>query len=237
MNLDKAALTLYDFLGYLLPGYVLIFVSSLVESTFLNTALLSLSTIGKNLLIATVAAYFLGQASHRVASLGRDWNRRIRKGKNRLTGRMNDNRLHPAVYGRVLEEIKDAYSLDLAEGDKLGGLDIYLLADSYVVASGASPERDMLMAREGFFKTSMVAFGIMFLVFVGSLLVGGLKIQSQPGAVTQMNSVATGLVALAALGLAALFRTGFNFYNQIKSNNIRTIFLALRSKDKLNKKG
>ncbi len=72
MSLDKISLTLYDFLGYLLPGYILTFVCSLVESTFFGSDLFSLSRISNNVLPFTVVAYFLGYVAHNIGSLLRD---------------------------------------------------------------------------------------------------------------------------------------------------------------------
>lgn len=228
MSLDKISLTLYDFLGYLLPGYVLILVCSLVESTFLGTNLFSLSCITDNLLPITVIAYFLGQASHGIGSLLKEWR----------YGWFSDRslRLSSPLLERVQEVAKDTYGVKLGDGEKLDTLELYLLADSYVVASGGSIERDVLMAREGSFKASMVAFGFLSLVLFSSLIVGGTKIQAQPGTFTRLTWITTTALAVVTLCLTLLFRRRFVFFNRVKVNNALLAFLALREKDVPKKK-
>lgn len=227
MNLDKISLTLYDFLGYLLPGYVLIFACSLIESTLLGSNLFALSCISDNLLPFSVLAYFLGQAGHRISSLLKEWR----------YGWFSDRsyRLSTPVFERVREIAKDAYGVKLDAGAKLDTLETYLLADSYVVASGSSAERDILMAREGFCKTSMVAFGFLSAVLFSSLAVGGTKIQTRPGTFTQLTWITTTVLAVVTFCMTLLFRRGFVFYNRIKINNTLLTFLALREKDILKK--
>jgi hypothetical protein len=68
VDLSKIAVTLYDVFGYLLPGYVLLFACSVFEATFLGTWFLSLSFLTAHALPFAVAAYFLGQVGHAIAS-------------------------------------------------------------------------------------------------------------------------------------------------------------------------
>ncbi len=61
MGLDKISVTLYDLLGYLLPGYVLLLASSVAEASYWErSSLFSVSSIGHNPVLAAIAAYFLG---------------------------------------------------------------------------------------------------------------------------------------------------------------------------------
>lgn len=228
MSLDKMSLTLYDFLGYLLPGYVLVFGCSLLESTFLDSDLFHLSRVADDLLLFTVLAYFFGHAGHRIGSLLKDWRYGWFRDRNR--------RLSAPVFERAREVVKDAYGIKLDEGEKLDTLETYLLADSYVVASGGSTERDVLMAREGFSKASMVAFGFLSLILLSSLIVGGTKVQTQSGAFTQLTWSTTTVLAVAMLSLTLLFRGAFIFFNRVKINNTLLTFLALREKDILETK-
>jgi hypothetical protein len=228
MSLDKMSLTVYDFLGYLLPGYVLVFGCSLLESTFLDSDLFCLSRLTDALLLFTILAYFLGHAGHRIGSLLKDW---------RYSWFRDQNlRLSAPVFERVRKVVKDAYGIKLDEEAKLDTLETYLLADSYVVASGGSTERDVLMAREGFSKASMVAFGFLSLILFSSLIVGGTKVQTQSGTFTHLTWITTTVLAMAMLCLTLLFRRAFIFYNRIKINNTLLTFLALREKDILETK-
>jgi hypothetical protein len=73
MNFEKVSLTLYDVFGYIVPGYVMLLVASLAESTFGKTGFLSLSDTTDNVLISIIAAYFLGNICHSIGSLLREW--------------------------------------------------------------------------------------------------------------------------------------------------------------------
>ncbi|MEO6390721.1 MAG: hypothetical protein ABIP75_02645, partial [Pyrinomonadaceae bacterium] len=64
MGLDKITLSLYDFFGYLLPGYILFVAASVVEATFTGFNFFALTRLNKNLVLAAAAAYFMGQIAH-----------------------------------------------------------------------------------------------------------------------------------------------------------------------------
>ena len=229
MGIEKIGLTLYDFLGYLLPGYVLILSCSLAESTYLGTDLLSLSNVSGNYLPFTIAAYFLGHVSHGTGSVLKD----------RLYKLFTDRkgRLSSPLFERVQESATDTYEIRLDSASKLNPLEIFLLADAYVIASGGSPERDILTVREGFHKASMVAFGFLLLVFLSCLGVGGARIQTQPGTYTPLSPLLTGVLALVTFIMTIVFRRGFVFFNRLKINKILTVFLALRQKALTEKRG
>lgn len=229
MSLDRISLTLYDFLGYLLPGFVVLIGCSLAESTFTGSALFSLSRFGEDLLLYIILAYFFGSATHRIASLLKDWQYRWFAASKSL-------HLSAPVFERVREVAKDAYGVRTGEEEELDTLEVFRLADNYVVASGGSVERDVLMAREGFCKASMVAFGFLSLVLLSAVPVGGLIVQSQPNTFTYSTWYVTAALAAVTLSLAFLFRSGFIFYNRIKINTVHLTFLALREKDHLNRR-
>jgi hypothetical protein len=228
MGIEKISLTLYDLLGYLLPGYVLLFVCSLIEATFLDSSLLNLSRITDDLLPSVIVAYFLGHACHGVGSLLRDSLHKWFSGR--------ELHLSSSLFERAREVAKDAYGARLAEDEKLDTLETYLLADSYLVASECVIDRDTMIAREGFFKASMVSFGALFIVLLCSLIVGGVKIQTEPGIFVDLAWIATTVLAVIILGLTLLFRKRFIFFNRLKINRTLLTFLALREKDVLEHK-
>ena len=229
MSIEKIGLTLYDFLGYLLPGYVLILSCSLVESTFLGSDLLSLSRVSGNYLPFTIAAYFLGHVSHGIGSVLKD---RLYKWFTDRKGRLSS-----PLFERVRESARNTYEISQDPGSSLAPLETYLLADSYIVASGGSPERDILTVREGFHKASMVAFGFLLVVLLSCLGLGGAKIQTQPGTFTRLSPLLTGVLALVTTIMTLVFRRGFMFFNRLKINKILTVFLALRQKALTEKRG
>src|SRR5205085_9652036 len=151
MGLDKISVTLYDLLGYLLPGYVLLLACSVAEACFWGSSVFALSCISRNPILSAVVAYFLGQASHAIGS----W---IKAKRYKWFDDRGSYRLNPEIAERVTQVIQETFGLKLEEDKKLSKIDRYVLADSYIVASGGSVERDILMAREGFFKASVVAF-------------------------------------------------------------------------------
>lgn len=229
MSLDKISLTLYDFLGYLLPGYILVLGASIVESTFLDSDLLTLSRISDNPLPFVILAYLVGVASHSVGSILKAWKFQWFSGKPYY--------LSDAVFEQVRQTVKDTYNIQPEEGAKISTLETYLMADSYVLASGGCAERDVIMAREGFCKASMVATSFLSLVLIVSMFVSGASIQTLPGSYTNLNLAWTGLLAVTVLVMAFIFRWGMLFYNRVKINNAMLIFLALRAKDRLKENG
>lgn len=221
MDFEKFGLTLYDLLGYLLPGFVLIFACLLAESTFLvESRLLTLSWMADTLLLSGVIAYFLGHAAHALGSGLKDICPPIFTSRKSLP--------NSEIFDLVQETLKEVYEIELEEGEKLSSLDAYLLADNYVIGSEKSAERDILMAREGFFKSSMVSFTILFLVLLISLFWGGVRIQLDSGVCTHLQPSSTAVLAGCVLGLTVIFWRRFIFFNRAKINAVYFSFLALR---------
>ncbi len=220
MNVDKISLTLYDFLGYILPGCIFLFACSIFEATFLVSSLFAITHIKDNLVFSIVIAYFLGQISHRIGSLLKD-----RKYK---WFHDNQHRLSTPLYRHIENSLLEMYELKLEEEEKINTLETYLLADSYLVACGQTAERDTLMAREGFQKASMVSFGLMSLNLLLTLFKGGAKIQSAPATYSNLYFGATTVALILSIGLTLLFRNSFLFFNRLKLNNTLVIALALQ---------
>src|SRR4051812_34756124 len=141
MGLDKISVTLYDLLGYLLPGYILLLACSVAEASFWESSLFALSRISRNPVLCSIVAYFLGQISHAIGS----WIK-VKRYK-WFDGRGNYS-LNPEIKKRVVETLEETYGLKLKDDQKLSKIDQYLLADNYIVAYGGSVERDILTARE-----------------------------------------------------------------------------------------
>ena len=226
MDLSKIVVTVYDVFGYLLPGYIVLFALSLAESTFTSTWFLSLSLFSVHALPFAVAAYLSGQASHAVASLlteskrCRTWIQAPRE------------RLGAPLYATVRAEVDAAYGRSVKTTGAADTLEPYLLADAYVVAAGAGVERDLLTAREGFFKQAIVAFVALAVVLVLCLLAGGAVVQTRPGLLTPLGFWPTLTLTALTIGVCALFRLRFGFYHRIKMNNTMLLFLALRARER-----
>jgi hypothetical protein len=224
MGLDKISVTLYDLLGYLLPGYVLLLACSVAEASYWErSSLFSVSRISRNPVLAAVAAYFLGQASHAVAS----W---IKAKRYRWFDDRGSYRLSPEVADRVYEVILETYGIKPDGDRKLSKIDRYLLADSYIVASGGSVERDIMTAREGFFKASSVAFAALALTVLSTLFAPHTRVQTQPDVFIYPTRLSVVALTAFLLLFVWLFRQRFIFFSCVKNNNALLTFLALRQK-------
>ena len=227
MGLDKISVTLYDLLGYLLPGYILLLACSIAEASFWESSLFALSRISRNPVLCIIVAYFLGQISHALGS----W---IKIKRYKWFDDRGNYSLNPEVKKRVVEALEETYGLKLKDDQKLSKIDRYLLADNYIVASGGSVERDILTAREGFFKASVVAFAILGLTVLSSLFVSVPRIQISPGAFIFPTKISIIVLTIFFFLLVWLFRQRFIFFNCAKNNNALLTFLALRQKGESN---
>ena len=224
MESGKLGLTLFDVLGYLLPGYVLVFCLSFIEATFLGSGYLSIASLKDNLFFSTVAAYFGGHVCHSIAA----------SIKHRFFRHLGENyRLNNPLYNESRRAILQTYNLK--PNFELDSLDVYLLADSYLVASGCLEERGSLHVREGFHKTASAAFGFLFITILSSLMVGGLRIQFESGNIQSLGWLPTVVYSILSLAAFRLFMGGFAFYNRMKLTNTYLIFLAIRKKEKSTK--
>lgn len=219
--MDKISVTLYDLLGYVLPGCVLLFTLSLIEATFLGSHHLPISALARNVGLSAVACYFLGAVAHSVGSILKD----------RLPNLFYDksNRLDPDILNRAREIAKDIYGLSKDPERELTSLETYLLADSYVVASGKLVEREVLMAREGFYKASMVAMAVLSLTLLCAAIIGGATVQFGASSSQSLSRIATLSFTLCGVALSMVFRRSFRFFNRIKVNNTILLFMAIWS--------
>ena len=224
MNFERLAISVYDFLGYLLPGYVVLIACSLIESTFFGTWFLSLAFLTTHAVAFATIAYFMGHVAHAIASAmttSKRWKPIIQA---------RTERLADPTRAVVRAELDRTYGTDI-QAKTLNNLDTYSLADAYIVATGGSSERDMLIAREGFFKQSVTAFAVMSAVSMSSLFKGGLIIQTQPGRVYSLGAAMSIAAVFSAVVVTILFRSRFGFFHRVKINNTLRHFLAIRAKE------
>lgn len=222
MNSDKLGLTLFDILGYLLPGYILLFSVSIIEATFLGSGFLSLVNIEKSFLFCTIAAYYGGHLCHILSSLIKD------KFFKHLG---QEYRQKSPIYKRFKTAVIDTFKLDPKED--MESLDLYLLADSYIVAAGMSEERNSLLVREGFYKTATTSFGVMLITMFSSIFVGGIKLRLDPGVIQTLGIIPTIVFAAITLIVFFLFANRFSFYNRMKLQNTYNLFLAVIEREKI----
>ncbi len=69
MGIDKLGLSIFDMLGYLLPGYITLFAITIFEATFTKGKLFCLTTIWNNIFFFSILSYFLGVLTHSIFSI------------------------------------------------------------------------------------------------------------------------------------------------------------------------
>ena len=218
MDLGWVGLTLYDTIGYLLPGCVVLAASSVIEASFMQSDIMALSKSWTHPLPYAIAADFLGLACHAVGSSLARWRPGwFKSGKD----------LSPTVMGKVREQIREKYKLELSEEDGDDSEELFLLADSMVQTSGVKTEREVLLAREGLFKASMVSYALLLVACLASLFVGGLRIQSTPGVITSCTPGGTVLIAVVLLLLTLLFRHRCAYFMSCRRRYVFMDFLAI----------
>lgn len=223
MDLSKFTLALFDIFAYLLPGMALLGILSLVEATFLKTSLLPLSRLGTVPVLITLVAYYLGHLMHALGLLmtGKTPFLRIPRG-----GDLSD-----AVFKQLRDRVVKVYDLDVSTmvDQKLGTLDTYKLADSYVVARDKTAERESLHVRAAFACSSMAIFALLSLVAVLSLLVGGLTVRVS-GKAEDLGPASTIAVAAFAGWAFYAFWLRYREFSLLRRSSIYTLFMALTVK-------
>lgn len=255
MGSDKLGLTLFDTLGYILPGYIVLCGLSLIEATFIETNLLSFKTIADNWLFAAVVAYFLGISSHIIMTLTKDiffawfgkkdektyklkfvnW---LAKNKHKFYAFSFGNKkygLSDPLYKKIKRTILETYNFCEEESEKISYLERYLLADSYVIANGGGEERASLLVREGFFKSSTCAFGFLTALSVVSCFQKGLSVQVTAGNIVSLGLSYSIVISILFGLIFLLFWNRFNYYNRMKINNTFLLFLSMIEKEKREK--
>lgn len=253
MSLDKISVTLYDLLGYLLPGYVLLLGAAVVEATLLKTSLFSLTGFTNNALPYAVVAYFLGQFGHALGSFFKEWSASHAKRLEASMGaqpaprplkkwmlsflvrqlRPKTTSLTRPLFDQVFNEVAAAYDLQPEQLQENKTLNVFLLCDNWVLASGGSSEREILQAREGFFKASTVAFLLLGLILIGSVFGGGAKINQTPDIIKLLSPTFSLSLGLACCWFASICWKRHYFFGCVKRTTIMLLFLALRKTKKV----
>ena len=247
MSFDKISVTLYDILGYLLPGFVLLMGGVVAEATFVKTHLLTLAGINANPLPYIVFAYFLGQFCHATGAFLKEWCRTRAKRCNSIIATLPPQSLYARILRRckrVLEpyenglndelekeveiELCAAYKVRPEQLEQNKGLTLYLLADHFVLALGGITEREIYQAREGFFKASTVAFLCLGVLFFASIFVGGAKVNHTKDLTETMTwSLSAWLCFFCVCASTISWRRHF-FFSCLKKNHVKLLFLAIR---------
>lgn len=224
MDLSKLTVAVFDVFAYILPGLVLLTALSLFEATFLTSNLVPLDRVARAPAVALIAAYFLGQLAHAFAG----WllTHVFPKLPNDKVGGFRKE-----MFDHTRQRVTDVFNIDVTRftPTKLKTLEVYQLADSYIVAKEKASERESLIAREGFAKTSLGAFLLSALIVVSTVIHGGLHWRFTAGAGV-LPVAATLIVAAILLVVAAVFWRRYVFFHCLKMTSTYAMFLALTTK-------
>jgi hypothetical protein len=219
MNIEKASISIFDLFGYILPGFVCITAIAILISSTVNESNLLISNLSSSWITLTIAAYYLGQLCHRIGSLF--------KVKFPKLFRSGDKGISDHLYYHLRNSLADSCKLELKDDQKINTLETYILAESVVVASGRTEERDSLMAREGFHKSSMIAFGLLSIILIMVTFMEGVKLSLSADFIIHTNNWQAALMILSSLLFTIMFRQGYIFYNRLKITNILLLALTL----------
>ena len=224
MDLSKFTLALFDIFAYLLPGIALLGILSLTEATFLKSSLLPLSRLGTLPVLVILVAYYLGHLVHTLGVL------LTRKDSWLAVAPGGD--LSDALFKQLRERVVKVYELDVTpmRDQKLGTLDTYKLADSYIVARDKTAERESLHVRAAFALSSMVVFALLTLVALLSLGVGGIALRVSPSSREVLGPAMSVLVLLFACLATYAFWKRFEYFTLLRRSSIYTLFMALTVK-------
>ena len=146
----------------------------------------------------------------------------------KITFGNQDNGLSEPLYKIAKKGILDTFHLSSEDIGKIPTMERYLLADSYVLASGGQDERASLLVREGFYKSSTVAFGVISLILFVSLFQGGLTIQFDAGKFQQLGFNFSLAITLLSSFMTVIFGNRYKVLNRMKMNNTYILFLAYK---------
>lgn len=224
MDLSKFTLALFDIFAYLLPGLALLVILSLVEATFLKTSLLPLSRLGTLPALIILVAYYLGHLIHTLGILVTS--------KIACLSVPRGGDLSDAVFKQLRDRVVKVYDLDVSTmvDQKLGTLDTYKLADSYIVARDKTAERESLHVRAAFACGSMVIFALLSLVATLAFLDGGLAVRVTDKA-EALDTSLTAAIAVFAGWASYAFWLRYKEFSLLRRSSIYTLFMALTVKN------
>jgi hypothetical protein len=190
----------------------------MIEATFSESSMLSFSIISDNLILVAIFAYFLGHICHALGALLR----------NKFFKYFSDqkNRLRREIVEQARRVAQETYGIELKQGQNLTNLDIYILAENWIEATGKGEQKEIFVAQEGFYRGTMVAVFLLSIAVFLSLIEGGMMFQLEPGDITQISFLQTCVFGVTGGIATLLFRERFLFFNRLKINKILVTFLA-----------
>lgn len=215
--IEKLNATLYDLLGYLLPGFVVLGTSAIAEATFFDGKFLSMETIHQQWLLFTLIAYYLGHAAQSVAA--------SLQSRFRATVTSQKGRLSMPFYNQAKKLVRERYQFSEEEMKGIHTYEVSLLSDTFAVMSDASGERDILIGREGFYRGSTVAFLLLCIVLLLAGISGGVHFYSTPDARWDVDRLETLMLSAGSLLMAILMFGRFRFFNRAKNNFSQLVYL------------
>ena len=250
MNLDKISVTLYDFIGYLLPGTILLMAAAMAEATFLNSHLLTLQGLKSNLVPFGIVAYYAGQFCHVTGStlkMGLEWiveiiRQKVQTWPARSFGELTVTfalrliaprgaSMTSGIEAEVENELCKAFDLQpdqLGEPGKVRNLECYRLADNFVLASGIDGEREIFQAREGFFKASYTAFLISGILLMIASIASTPVINRTAQDAVRMGPFVSWTLCVFCFLFANICYHRQAYFCCLKRNHVELLFLALR---------
>jgi hypothetical protein len=223
-------LTIYDFLGYLLPGVPFLFtIIVLYWVLFFTREPLPLPSLTSTTWVLFLfLAYLFGHVVQAIGNL-------ISKGIGLTEGKVLSKSKNPILPEAVVKAARSAVSKTLAVDSKhIENEDLYALCDTIVLQFGQTAEREILQYREGFYRGFSISMTFLALALIVRAFV--------PGSMVSISGKPYHLIALllafmiVVLLLSALFcflRYKRFFRFRIKS----AIFACLVLQDKLREKG
>lgn len=134
MDLSKFTLAIFDIFAYLLPGVILLILSSFIEATFLSSQVLALNKLSDLPIPYLIMAYFLGHLAH---GLGTVLTERVQWLRAPAGGDLS-REVFDQIRARVVQTF--AINSEALPGKKLDALSTYKFADSFVVAKGCQEQ-------------------------------------------------------------------------------------------------
>jgi hypothetical protein len=197
-TVDKIQLSLYELSGYLMPGSLLVLALAIFYwAIWLPNVPFPIYKFHPDAVgwsVIGVIAYLLG---HCVQSIG-----------NKMIAGAEDAAL--AKGGSVPNPIVKCAREQVAEitgvkGDELDPSTLFRLADEISVQSGAVADRDIFVAREGFYKGGTIALGLLSLALIVRALKGITGVRF-PGYVYYVSEMQLLFISAVTASAASFFR-------------------------------
>jgi hypothetical protein len=218
---------LYDFFGFLLPGVVALLAALLVVwSTYLTAVPLAFLSLPKQVwFLLVVLAYFAG---HLVQAVGNVLSDLLWHPEERIFGEGADSSCK-ALVGEARSTIHGTLGVP-----QLSPKWTYRICDGAVVQLGSTVERDVFVYREGFYRGTGVAFGLLAVALFIRAIVGATYIAWDDASVAVPRTLLFGLTAAAAVACALMFRRFDRFaQHRVKSALIGFLLISKTKKSEV----